>query len=269
MTQDCPLYGTEECRLLNMKTCETCPVSEGERVADITERIDIYRRDTEGADIPAQFSGEECKLCRREPKQKVGYIIYDLGHTLPEGKEEPGWRKLLKGGGPSFDILLPLQFNCCASCRKHLWWNNNLVTVTTLGLFLLTLIPVSIELSAEKFRAVSRFLPLLTLIGSALVGFIAGKLIKKKLSAKWAEETVMELREHPVCKRLFEQGWQPALVNSSKKETVMFTKKLLDCGLGTAPAKQAEEQPAAGTPSETPSETLPETAEETVEENNN
>lgn len=246
MMQECPLYGKEECRLLNMKDCETCPASAGEKIADITERIDVYRRDTEGVDIPGLFSGEDCMLCRKTPNKKAGYMLYDLGHTLPETPQEPGWRKFLRGGGASFDILLPLQFSCCASCRKRIWWSQNLVKVCTLSLAILMLIPVSIELSAEKFRAVSRFLPILSLVGAALIGNIAGRLLKKKFEKKWAEETYLKLSEHPVSQILFKQGWQPALTDSSKKETVMFTKKTLDCGLGTAPAesKETEDTPA-------------------------
>lgn len=243
MLQDCPLYGTEECRLLHMTDCESCPLSMDEDTDSVVDRIAIYKRDTEGVDVPGLFTGDACRLCRKEPQKKVGYMLYDLGHTIPNRKPERGWRRLLKGGGPEFDILLPLQFNCCASCRRHIWWDRNLVTVTTLGLVLLTLIPVSIELSVEKLRAVSRMMPLIALVAAVLIGFIGGKLLKKKLHKKWAEETWLKLSEYPVSQTLFSQGWKPALINSSGKETVMFTKKTLDCGLGTAPKAEASAKP--------------------------
>lgn len=248
MNQDCPLYGKEECRLLNMGRCEDCPVATGEEPEKIIQVVENYQKNTEGVDIPDLFTGEECRLCKKEPKQKSGYMIYDLGHVAVNKKETRGWRKLFKGNGPEYDMLLPLQFNCCASCRRHLWWDGNLVTVTTVGLILLMLIPVSIELSAEKFRAVSRLLPLLMLVGAGLVGYIVGKLLHKSLRKKWAEETLLTLSEHPACQALFAHGWQPALINSSNKEAVMFTRKLLERGLGTAPKAKTPEPEKTGEP---------------------
>lgn len=250
MNQDCPLYGSEECRLLNMIDCAKCPLSAGENTNGVIERIEAFKRDTEGVDIPALFTGEECKLCRQEPNEKVGYMLYDLGHTMPNKKKEPTWRRILKGGGEEFDILLPLQFNCCASCRKHLWWSRNLVSVTTFGLTALTLIPVSIELTAEKLRAVHRLMPIAVLAAAVLIGYFAGKLLKNKLEKKWSEQTYMKLAEHPVTVKLFEKGWKSALTGTGNKETIMFTKKPLDCGLGTAPAPEAAQPVEAAASSE-------------------
>lgn len=240
MSQECPLYGKEECRLLNMARCEECPITTGEEPEKIIRLIETYKQDTKGVDIPGLFTGEECRLCKKEPKKKSGYMLFDLGHIAKNGKETRGWRKLLKSGGPEYDILLPLQFNCCASCRKHLWWDANLVTVTTVGLILLTLIPVSIELSVEKLRAVNRLMPIIVLVAAGLVGYFGGKLLHKSLRKKWAEDTLLDLSEHPASQTLFKQGWQPALINSSKKEAVMFTKKPLERGLGTAPKAAVE-----------------------------
>ena len=264
MLQECPLYGTEECRLLNMTRCEECPIEVDEDADGVIDRIAIYQRDTQGVDIPELFSGEECRLCRKTPRKKVGYVIYDLGHVAKNKKETRGWRKiLLKNNGPEYDILLPLQLNCCASCRKHLWWDANLVTVTTVGLLLLALIPVSIEISAEHIRSVGRLMPIITLAAAGLIGYFGGKLLRKKLSKKWAEETWMNMSEHPVAKKLFALGWTPVLLNSTGKDAVMFTKKQLDRGLGTAPkAKEAvKEETDAGDAEKAPADTAAEKPE--------
>lgn len=238
--ENCPLKESKTCAVLNMPSCDVCPVSRGESPEKVVAAVETFLSETDGAEIASLFESEDCVLCLEQPGKKAGYVIYDLGHPVKKGEGKKSAAAFLTKKGPGFDMLLPLQFACCASCRKRLWWMRNLTGVTTGGLLLIAAATVSFEKPAEALRAVHGLLPLIAVAAAALIGYAGGRILKKSLIAKWDKKTLLHPGEHPAAKKLLEKGWMPAA--EKKEQELFFTKKTVDRGLGTAPSSAYERE---------------------------
>ena len=64
---DCPLYGGEYCKKLNMKSCRTCTVT-NDNAAGIKADIDAIESLIPEGGMARFFEGEECVLCKGERK---------------------------------------------------------------------------------------------------------------------------------------------------------------------------------------------------------
>ena len=83
---DCPLYGGEYCKKLNMKSCRTCTVT-NDNAAGIKADIDAIESLMPEGGMARFFEGEECVLCKGEKKNRADcYAMADIGH--PEPKRE-------------------------------------------------------------------------------------------------------------------------------------------------------------------------------------
>lgn len=235
MLENCPLYKSETCAVLNMPDCSKCPMQQGETEENVRSVVETYLKEADAEAVAGLFESETCTLCRKSPEKKTSYAVYDLGHPAEKPVKTSKIEFLLKKSS-SFDVLVPLQFACCDKCRRRLWWQRNVKGVCVLAALIPVVLPVSLERSAEALRRIDRLMPIAIVLAALLIGLAVGSFLKKKLAARWQEETILHVKEHPVAKALLEKGWRPAMNPEEKTETLVFTRKPIDSGLGTAPS---------------------------------
>lgn len=228
--RNCPLWGSETCARLNMRACRGCPAEEKDALEADQIRADVDQLyallPPEG--VASLFTGERCTLCRGERKGKrTCYGLYDMGHADPRAQK----KKLSLFRGKAGGFLIPLQFGCCDGCRRRyqlLGWLPSLTVILCLGLALAI---VAQEPVAQSLRAVWRGLPLLTLLLVAAISFAAGKVLVKVLRDRFNQLTYMDLKDHPMVRRMSALGWEG--LQEGKYPQPVFTRQPLTNGVGT------------------------------------
>lgn len=226
----CPLYETQTCRQLNMRSCKVCPAhgADPRQVQDIRQDVSTLYGLLPKEGLHSLFAGEECTLCRGEQRGKrTCYGLYDMGHTDPRQEKKP--TGLFRGKIQGF--VVPLQFGCCQSCRRRFLltaWAAPLCTILTLGLMLLWVMQ---EPVAQSLRVSFRGLPLVLLLVCGLVGYGAGKLLSRRLRSRFLKSTYMDLKDHPFVKAMMARGWES--ISADKYPRPLFARKRLLYGVGT------------------------------------
>lgn len=227
---ECTLYGTKSCALLNMRSCEECPLKG--RVADeqIHKDLKLFCDLQPEGTVAKLFESEQCTLCKVEPKGTAScYAVFDMAHEEPRSLAK---RKLLSRQSTGF--MVPLQFACCAKCRRRMLLEAYLPLLAPIVLTLIVLPFVTVEHLAQQLRAVASWLPLL-LVGVALVGgYGIGKLLSVLYWNKSESVMYNDVRKHPFVLEMQEKGWRPLF--NDRKAHVAFTKKRIEKGLGSAPS---------------------------------
>ena len=170
---ECRLYGSKSCALLNMRSCEECPLKG--RVADeqiITDLKLFCDLQPEGS-VAQLFESKTCTLCKTEPKgARTGYAIFDMAHAEPKNlSKRRFWSKDATG------FLVPLQFACCTACRRRMLLIAYLPLIVPILLTGIALPLVTVEHTAEALRAVAGWFPLLIVAFAILGGYGIGKLL--------------------------------------------------------------------------------------------
>ena len=227
---ECRLYGTKSCALLNMRTCEECPLKG--RVADeqiITDLNLFCDLQPEGS-VAQLFESETCTLCKAEPKGKRScYAVFDMAHTEPKQLSK---RRFLSKQSTGF--MVPLQFACCGACRRRLLLIAYLPLIVPILLTGIALPLVTIEHSAEALRAIAGWFPLLLVLIAIFGGYGLGKLLSVLYRNKCKTVMVTDVREHPFVLRMQEKGWRPLF--NDRQMRIAFTKNRIQKGLGSAPS---------------------------------
>ena len=225
---ECRLYGTKSCALLNMRSCEECPlkgrVADNQIVTDLKLFCDLQ---PEGS-VAQLFESKTCTLCKTEPKGKRScYAIFDMAHTEPKQLSK---RRFFSRETTGF--MVPLQFACCTACRRRLLLAAYLPLIVPILLTGITLPIVTIERTAEALRAVAGWFPLLIVAFAILGGYGLGRLLAYLYRKQCDAVTVTDLRTHPFVLSMQEKGWRPLF--NDRQARVVFTKKRIKGGLGTA-----------------------------------
>lgn len=232
---DCPLKGSRTCRLLHMGACDICPGRDPEGRAALEATVRGFDARVDGPAVASLFESETCSLCKGEQKEKRnGYALWDMGFPA----EAPAGKKKFSLFGPQvprWEYLLPLQFACCRRCRRRVLLTGYL---SMLGLILglgIALLLAGVEHFAQPLRALWRGLPLTLTLVLALAGYGTGKLLSRKLQKRFSRNMYIDPEEHPVVRALLERGWLP--MGKAGAQRMIFTRKRLHRGLGTAPSK--------------------------------
>ena len=240
---ECTLYGTKACALLNMQDCDKCPLKG--RVADpaIFDDLRLFCELQPEGTVAQLFESETCTLCKTEPKGKTAsYAVFDMAHTEPKMLAKRKWLSKQETG-----FMVPLQFACCAKCRRRILLQSYLPLIATILLPLIVLPFVMIERFAQSMRAVAGWLPFAVVIAAFGVGYGIGKLLAHLYKRKIESDMYVDVRTHPFVAQMQEKGWRPLF--NDRAAHVAFTKKRIDKGLGTAPsavyAMPDREEPAA------------------------
>ncbi len=242
--RNCPLWGTETCARLNMRACRGCPAEDKDvrECNDIRDDVNTLYALLPEEGIASLFTDETCSLCKGESKGKrESYGLFDMGHADPRARK----KKLSLFRGKTFGFVVPLQFGCCKDCRRRfqlLSWLPMLVTILILGAALLI---VAQEPVAQSLRNVWRGLPLLVMLLAAGLSFLTSKVLTRALRARFNERTYMDLRDHPLVRRMLSLDWE--CVVEGKYPQPVFTRKRLCYGIGTAvPAAAGEKSKEDG-----------------------
>lgn len=227
---ECRLYGTKSCALLNMRSCEECPLKG--RVADeqiITDLKTFCDLQPEGS-IAQLFESKTCTLCKGEPKgTPSSYAVFDMVHEEPKKLARKKWLTR-----QTYGFLAPLQFACCAACRRRILLTAYLPLIVPIALLAVALPLVTIEHTAEALRRIAGWLPLLIVLFAIAGGYGLGKLLAYLYKQK--SETVMyvDVREHPFTHAMEQKGWRPLF--NDRQPHIAVTTKRIDKGLGSAPS---------------------------------
>lgn len=241
---NCPLWGTQTCDQLNMRACRGCPAEDKDarECNAIREDVDVFNSLLPEEGVASLFTGEECTLCKGEWKRKRdSYALFDMGHADPRNRKQ----KLSLFRKKTYGFVIPLQFGCCRECRRRhqlLGWLPMLTVILILGAALLV---VAQEPVAQSLRNVWRGLPLLVMLLAAGLSFVVSKVLTRVLRARFNETTYMDLKDHPMVRRMTALGWES--VTDAKYPQPVFTRKRLSYGIGTF-------VPAAGENAEVPAE---------------
>ena len=237
--RNCPLWGTETCARLNMRACRTCPAEDKDarEVDEIRDDVDTLYSFLPEEGISSLFASKKCSLCRGERKgRRESYGLYDMGHADPRARK----RKLGLFRRRTWGFVIPLQFGACRDCRRRFQlvsWAPMLVTLVILGAALLL---VAQEPEAQSLRDVWRGLPLVIIAAAAGLSYLLGKVLTKALRARFDRDTYMDLRDHPLVRRMTALGWE-SLVEGKYPQPV-FSRKRLGYGVGTAVPPRTEEK---------------------------
>ena len=235
---ECTLYGTKSCALLNMRSCESCPLKG--RVADeqIKRDLKLFCDLQPEGTVAQLFESKTCTLCRHEPKGKpTSFAVFDMAHTEPKTlAQSKGLAKLLRKQMTGF--MVPLQFACCTACRRRILLTAYLPLIVTILMTALALPLVAIEHTAEKLRAVAPWLPLAIVALAIVGGYGLGKLLSYLYKRRSENVMYTDVREHPFVLAMQEKGWRPLF--NDRQPHIAMTKKRVDHGLGSAESRVYE-----------------------------
>ena len=231
---ECTLYGTKACALLNMQDCDKCPLKG--RVADpaIFDDLRLFCDLQPEGTVAKLFESETCTLCKNEPKGKAScYAVFDMAHTEPKAlAQRKGFAKLLNK--PETGFMVPLQFACCAKCRRRILFASYLPLIAPIILSLIVLPFVMIEHFAQTLRQAAGWLPLALVLIAIVGGYGIGKLLAVLYRRRIESDMYVDVRTHPFVAKMTEKGWRPLF--SDRTAHLAFTTKRIDKGLGTAPS---------------------------------
>ena len=158
-----------------------------------------------------------------------------MGHADPRSMK----KKLSLFRKKTYGFVIPLQFGCCRDCRRRfqfISWLPMMITILILGG---TLLVVAQEPVAQFLRNGWRGLPLVVIALAAGISYLVGKVLVKAMRARCNQHTYMDLKDHPMVKRMMSFGWESIL--DGKYPQPVFTRKRLSYGIGTAaPVVEAE-----------------------------
>lgn len=225
---ECALYGTKSCALLNMQTCDACPLKG--RIADpaIHDDLRLFCDLQPEGTVAQLFESETCTLCKTEPKGKpAGFAIFDMAHTEPKQLAKRKWLSKQETG-----FMVPLQFACCKKCRRRILLASYLPLIAPIVLTLIALPIVIPEKTAEALRRIGAWMPLLIVAFAIIGGYAIGKLLSILYQRRCESSMYVDVRQHPFVTAMAEKGWRPLF--NDRQAHLAFTKKRIDRGLGSA-----------------------------------
>ncbi len=237
--RNCPLWGTETCARMNMRACGGCP-AEGKdprECDDIREDVDTLYSLLPEEGIASLFTDEACTLCKGEQKgRRESYGLFDMGHADPRERK----KKLSLFRKKTYGFVIPLQFGCCRDCRRRYQLLSCLPMLITIVILGGTLLVVAQEPVAQSLRNVWRGLPLVVMALAAGISYLVGRLLSKVLRARFDRLTYMDLKDHPMVRRMSSLGWESIM--DGRYPQPVFTRKRLIYGVGTAASEAPEEK---------------------------
>lgn len=234
MKQDCPLYGTHECRVLNMEDCAHCPMTreEGETPERLREAVATFERLLPEAGIACLFESATCCFCRgTEPNRKDGYAMLSIAHPEPH-YEKTILTKRWKYRSP-VGTMVPLQVSICSGCRRKLLLLDYLTTVMTVIACGVGLLFFTGE-TGTSLEKIAGWLPLFCWVLVSCCGYGAGRLIKTVLKKRFSSGMFVDIAHHPIIAEMKEKGW--FILPRDRETGYVFTRTVTQSGLGTAPS---------------------------------
>lgn len=227
--EECPLYGTEYCRRLNMVKCGVCPARERGWAEQVREDMDAIAALLPEEDVSALFHTDRCVLCKGEPNHRACYAMADVGNPEPEreGRNFLGIKTRLRVGS-----LLPVQMSCCDSCRRK----HQILTYLPILPPLMAAAVVLALLSMHSIRAglasIHVLAPLAVFVLAVALAALIAWAVERSLFRRYGEETYLNIMEQPFLARMERRGWFE-LQRGRRMSRLIFTRERLKQGLYT------------------------------------
>ncbi len=235
----CPLYATDECRMLNMTTCKDCTVngSSAKEMESIKNEIQLMRSLMPKEGIDKLFLGDECLFCKGEPNEKSCYALLDVGHKEPKHREK---LKQALSGTKDAGSIIPLQISCCDECKKRIsrlgYVKSTFATVVS-GAALLIL---SLRAVHEPLMAVFTAFPLVIFLVCVAIGIIGGGCLQTRLKRQYEKKTHLHVMDIPQMRGLEECGWF-VIYKDEPVSKLVFSAERLKQGLFTGEEPKKDE----------------------------
>lgn len=218
--ENCMLYGTPHCRLLNMQSCKDCYIAKLSKEEQRSAMEDIA---TVAAAMPyggmeAISEGEKCALCKRGriSKPDGGYARFCLGHLNPNAPDEEN----SKGHKRSTALVVPVQLPVCRSCRANITKLNFIPLLVGMLVAIIGVAAVSFTPLKATLEKSGRIIPFLISLISIFVGIIVGSLVRGFIIGRISSQTTLTPNHIPGIKELIEDGW---FVISNSELSIPFT----------------------------------------------
>lgn len=235
--ENCRLYHTPHCDLLNMPSCEVCIMNGKEDESEqIANDLDVLFSLLPEGGIHTLFDTEECRLCKKEHPNKRGYYgLMDLGHVEPKRTKRSIIGLKVKSAVGS---LVPVQVAVCNPCRKRILTLEYLPILLPLFVGILTLIVLMLPGVSDALERIATLLPFALFVALVLLSAILGRVFSNVLEKRYAKVTELDPFELPVLKEMKQKGWFPINVNG-KRLRLVFVKKRMTMGVGTGTPEDA------------------------------
>lgn len=232
----CPLYGTEECRMLNSENCSECAVAalKPEKQEKALSALRRLKEASHPEELSALYTSEHCLFCKgHAPEKADGVALFDLSKRDPEGDWTValGKKKLtLKDA----DMILPLQVSCCKKCRASYRVFDYLPTVIGLVIAAAALILTTAAPVHKAAYAVAPWFPA-ALIALGLILAIAAAFALKAILAKALKKRMhTQVEEIPMVKKLMDEGWKEVMDKKRGVSALVFAKERRKFGVCSA-----------------------------------
>ncbi|MGI6151838.1 MAG: hypothetical protein ACOYIR_07805 [Christensenellales bacterium] len=202
----CRLKGTDSCEKLARGDCKVCPggAAAEERIDELEQHVKAVSALLPEEGPQTLHESEECLLCVGRPRKKSCYALWDFGNVQPREKV-PGLLGIQREA--KVGAMVPLQFACCAKCRKN--WEMLTLSLPACiaaggGIGLATGYILPIRNALAKVHPV---LPLGVFAGFLLLGWLCGTLLRRSILKKKGAETAFDVSKLPYVVKMKEKGW--------------------------------------------------------------
>ena len=206
---ECPIRRSELCYWLAEENCERCYVH-GIKDAD-ARKLMLRNWKVMLSNLPENIddlgNSDTCVLCKGEPNKTECYATFDLAHPDPPAK-----KGLILGFGKKVRIPVGSMFSvplaCCKECRRKLRMVGWSFAVIFIAMFVLGIVVTYFLGSVEGAPEGSLLLIGLGILAAlGIAGFFIGKAVSNVIARKVAKELHYDLREIPLIREMFANGW--------------------------------------------------------------
>lgn len=231
--ENCLLYGTPHCRILNMESCNSCYIHnlcEDDR-RKAMEDIRMIAAAMPVGGMEELKESDECAFCRgmKNPADG-GYALFDIGHLNPKAMNER--KKGNKAYKRDVSLVVPVQLPICRRCRRRIQLINFLPLVIGLIIAALSFIIITSEPVYGALNKFSRIIPVLASAIGVLLAIAIASLVKMILKNTGERKTVLRPGTLKPIEKMRSEGW--FVIESGEFDIPLtFSKKGLKTGIMT------------------------------------
>lgn len=242
----CPLYGSEECALLNMETCGECPAANlsPEKQEEAKRALGRLMNAAPPEKLEPLYNSAECRLSRERSKAEC-FAMFDLKKPDPEGNWTIalGKKKLTVKGA---DMILPVQVACSGKCRARYRAFSCLPILAGLIIAAAGLIVTTRSSVNKALFSVGSFMPFLVMLGFVILAFAVHCALKMILARSMNKTMITDVSEIPEIGELMERGFTEVNDKKFGVSCMVFAKERRKTGVysrTTSDPAAAEDDP--------------------------
>jgi len=206
--RDCEILGTELCDFMGCDGCEKCVFVDKIKGLDTEDAALRWRKTLEliPAEVDDLHTAETCVFCGSE--KRTCYAEIGLGHIEPEHKKGVflGMGKKIRS---EIGSLIDLPIACCRSCKRKIIMQDVILYGVVVVILAAAIVILSVPAVGEALNNLHFLAPFLTLVVSALIGYLVGKVAAKAYIKNCEKSMIMNALEIPTIKKMRQAGWFP------------------------------------------------------------